>query len=310
MITGNNASKNASTGDFVEVRKYIGVASISILAINPSNAKLRSYGWLIPEGADEPKYLVTDAEGRKSFRLRLLAQINDLDEKPVVALDYWLRPDVVFNKDQTKCKIIDSFGRTAYGTKAEVQAHKIPQYSNGLASINSDYKPCHVGEEEIVAFLMKYLNVTPYRIFDRKKNDWVPTKDPGHVTIDNWKVLCEGNIAEIASAIALQPENRVKVVLGVRTTDDNKSYQTFLQTTYLSNGSIPDRNTGEYAVARKAIDKFHEGRPNATVEFSATTVKEWNVSATEVKENAVEDMPDFESKSEPANDLDAVFGPF
>ncbi len=304
MITGSNVSKNAALGELVDVRKYIGVASISVLAINPNNAKLRSYGWLIPDGADEPKYQVVDSEGRKSFRLRLLVQVNDFDEKPVIALDYWLRPDVVFNKDQTKCKIIDSYGRTAYGTKTEVQTHQIPQYSNGPANISSDYKPCHVGEEEIVTFLMKFLNVTPLRVFDRLKKDWVPTKDPGHVTIDNWKALCDGNISEIASAIALQPDNRVKVVLGIRTTEDNKSYQTFLQTTYISNGAIPDRNTGEYTTARKAIDKWMEGHSNSTIDFSASPVTEWSVSATEVKEGKTETLPDFNSQEYTSTDLE------
>ena len=296
MIIGNNASKNASTSEFVDINKYEGVASISVLALNPNNAKLRSYGWQIPEGADEPKYQTVDAEGRKSARLRMLVQIHDLDEKPVIALDFWMRPDVMFNKDQTKCRVIDAFARTAWGTKAEVQGHEIPMCSNGRANISSDYKPCHVGEEEIVLFLMKYLNVTPLSIFDRVKQNWVATKNPGRVTIDNWRKLCEGDVSEIAAALAMQPENRVKVILGVRTTDDNKSYQTFLATTYIGNGAIPDRNTGEYASARKAIDKFVENHPNTQVQFSAAPVHKWGVTATEVKDNAAEDLSSFDSQ--------------
>ena len=144
---------------------------------------------------------------------------------------------------------------------------------------------------------MKYLNVTPLNIFDRLKKDWVPTKNPGHVTIDNWKKLCEGDVSEIASALALQPDNRVKVVLGIRTTDDNKSYQTFLSTCFIGNGAVPDRNTGEYVAARKAIDKWIESHTNTSIDFTATPVKEWTVSATEVKEEETstpEDMPSFE----------------
>lgn len=310
MITGNSKSKNAPSGELVDIRKYIGVASISVLALNPNNARLRSYGWQIPEDAEEPKYVTTDSEGRKSARLRMLVRIHDLDENPVIALDFWVRPDIVFNKDATKCKVIDSYGRTAYGTKEEVKAHRIPQYSNGPANIASDYKPCHNGEEEIVAFLMKYLNVTPLQIFDRTRQAWVQTKDPGHVTIDNWKALCDGSVGEIASAIALQPENRVKVILGVRTTEDNKSYQTFLSTTFIGNGALPSGDTGEYGTARKAIDKWRDGHPSSTIEFSAVPVHEWNVSATEVKEQA-EDMPDFTSPEYTASkdDLDDVFGP-
>ena len=310
MISNTSVSKNPSTGEFVDIRKYIGVASVHVLAINPNNAKLRSYGWQIPEGAEEPKYVTHDNEGRKSARVRLLVQIQDLDEKPVISLDFWVRPDVMFNKDNTKCKIIDSFGRTAYGTKTEVQSHQIPQYSNGPANISSDYKPCHVGEEELVAFLMKYLNVTPLQIFDRAKKTWIPTKSPGRLTFDNWKALCDGDVSEVAQMIALQPDNRVKVILGIRTTDDNKSYQTFLPTTFIGNGSIPDRNTGEYTTARKAIDKWMEGHPNNTTDFSALPVKEWTVSATEVKESQVEDLPEFSSTPAVESVDDLPFGPF
>ena len=309
MISNTSASKTPSTLEYVDIKKYIGVASVHVLAVNPSNSRLRSYGWQIPEDAQEPKYVITDAEGHKSARVRLVVQIQDFDDKPVIALDFWVRPDVMFNKDQTKCKIIDSYGRTAYGTKAEVQGKQIPQYSNGPANISKDYKPCHTGEEDIVLFLMKYLNVTPLQTYDRVKKTWIPTKDPGHVTIDNWKKLCDGDVSEIAAAIAMQPDNRVKVLLGVRTTEDNKTYQTFLSTCYIGNGSVPDRNTGEYAAARKAIDKWREGHPNATIEFSAMPVKEWSVSATEVTEATVEDMPDFTNESAPKDDLDEVFGP-
>lgn len=299
MITGNNASKNASTTEYAEIRKFIGVASIGVLALNPTNARLRSFGWQIPEGAEEPRYQTVDSEGRKSSRLRVVVQINDLDDKPVIALDYWLRPDVMFNKDQTKCKIIDSFGRTAWGTKVEVQGHEIPLCSNGTrAKIASDYKPCHSGEEELVLFLLKYLNVTPLNIFDRMKQVWVPTKNPGHVTIDRWRNLCDGDVSEFAAAIAMQPENRVKVVLGVRTTDDNKTYQTFLPLVYIGNGALPERNTGEYSAARRAIDKYFENHPNAagSVEFSAAPVREWRLEATEVKQD--EGLNTAESDSE------------
>ena len=286
MISNTSASKNAGATEYVDIRKYIGVASIHVLAINPSNVKLRSYGWQIPEGTEEPKYVTVDSEGRKSARIRLLVQIQDIEEKPVIALDFWIRPDVMFNKDNTKCKVIDSFGRTAYGTKTEIQSHQIPQYANGPANISKDYKPCHVGEEELVSFLMKYLNVTPLQVFDRVKKAWIPTKDPGRVTIDNWKRLCDGDVSEVAAALSLQPENRVKVILGIRNTDDNKSYQTFLSSSFIGNGSIPDRETGEYTAARKAIDKWLETHTNSTTEFSAKQVKEWNVNATDVEDNS------------------------
>ena len=301
MIQGNNASKNASTEEFVDIKKYIGVASVNVLAINPNNDKLRNYGWTIPETADEPKYVTTNSDGKKSARVRFLVQIQELDEKPIVAMDFWIRPEISLNKDATKAKVIDSFGRTAWGTKTEIQAHKIPQYSSGPANINSDYKPCHIGEEELVMFLMKYLNVTPLQMFSKQKNEWVINKNPGHLTIDHWDWLCNGNTKELAEYIALQPDNKVKVILGVRNTDDNKTYQTFLSTTFIGNGAPVDRNTGEYATARKAIDRYFENRQDSPYSFSAAPVKEWGVTATEVKDNSDTQLPGFDDPSYTAN---------
>ena len=284
MIENFNATKNSSSENYVETKKYLGVASINVLAVNPNNNALRMYGWQIPEDAEEPKYVTTNNEGKKSARVRFLAQIQDLDDKPVISLDFWIRPDIQFNKDQTKCQVIDSFGRTAYATKTEVQSHSIPQYSNGPAQIASDYKPAHVGEEALVAFLMKYLNVTPLQMFSRTTNQWTPTKNPGRLTIDNWSNLCNGNVSEIEGYIRLQKENRVKVILGIRTTDDNKNYQTFLSSMFISNGARVDITTGEYSSARKAIDRWAEYHSGSS--FSAAPVKEWSQSATEVVDNS------------------------
>lgn len=284
MIENFNATKNSSSENYVETKKYIGVASINVLSVNPSNNTLRMYGWQIPEDAEEPKYVTTNNEGKKSARVRFLAQIQDLSDKPVIALDFWIRPDIQFNKDQTKCQVIDSYGRTAYATKAEVQSHSIPQYSNGPAQIASDYKPAHVGEEALIAFIMKYLNVTPLKTFIKASNSWVDSKNPGRLTIDRWNDLCNGNVNEVKEYLKLQPENRVKVILGIRTTDDNKSFQTFLSSTFISNGARVDITTGEYSSARKAIDRWAEYHSGSS--FSATPVKEWSLDATEVVDNS------------------------
>lgn len=294
MIENANATSNHAAESYEEMKKYEGVASISILGVNPNKAMLRLHGWPIAEDAEEPKYVTVNADGKKSARVRFLVKIEDLDDKPVIPLDFWVRSDIQFNKDQTKCQVIDAYGRTAYGTKSEIQGHLVPQYANGPANISQDYKPCHVGEEALVAFLMKFLNVTPLQTFKKETNSWVNTKNPGRLTFDHWGELCNGNVREVQYMLSQQPENRVKVILGIRTTDDNKSYQTFLNTLFISNGARVDAKTGEYASARKAIDRWAEYHSGST--FSAAPVREWKQTPTEVADNSsVEDMPDFSS---------------
>ena len=81
MIENVNASKNPSTAEFVDIRKYVGVASVNVLAINPNNDKLRKYGWAIPEGAAEPNYVIIKEEDNKKIknaRVRFLVQIQEV----------------------------------------------------------------------------------------------------------------------------------------------------------------------------------------------------------------------------------------
>jgi len=287
MIDNTNTTNNGTSES--SIKKYIGVASINIVAINPNNEKLRKYGWQIPEGADEPTYtaeIERDGKKVKTCRVRFLVQMKDFDVTPVIPIDFWVHNEYDVNKDGNKCRIIDSYGRTAWATKDDVRAKRIPQYSNGPASISEGYSLCHVGEDKLIAFLFKYLNITPYRVFDRTKNEMVESKNPGRLTIDDWTKLCNGDVSEIAEYVALQPDNCVKVILGIRTTEDNKTYQTFFSDGYLSNGSFVDPGSGEYAQARKLIDKFMESYQGASLQFSSKPVSEWTETATEVKDNS------------------------
>ena len=302
MIENAQASKQPSTGEFLDIKKYIGVASINVVAINPNNEKLRMYGWNIPEDADDPVYVKTfekDGKQQQLTRVRFLVQIQDLEGKPVTYMDFICKPEFSQNNPEPgsgkpkKWKIIDAYGRTAWATKEEIEAKKIPQYANGPANISTPYKIAHPGEEELVSFLYKYLNITPLQIFDRQKNNWVSTTNPGRLTIDNWKAICEGNMKELAEYVALFPQNCVKVVFGVQSTDDNKTYQSFLNTGYIGNGSRVNAATGEYDSARKLIDKYYANRDQSQYSFSAEPVKEWTVTATQVEDNSsLEPQPD------------------
>ena len=84
----------------------------------------------------------------------------------------------------------------------------------------------------------------------------------------------------------------IKVIFGVRTTDDNKTYQVILddcdgtvKTPFIGNAVTPDKNTGEYALARKRIDAYYDENENTDCTFSASPVREWDVTPTDVKES-------------------------
>lgn len=300
MITNTNTSKQPT--EIIDIQKFIGVASVKIMAINPDNAKLRALGWQVPEGADEPSYVVekTQEDGtvRKSARVRFMCQIQEFPDKPIVALDFWIRQNPWINGAGTKMQIIDQFGRTAWGTKDEVRSNSIPEYSSGPAKIALPYKPAHRGEEQLVKFLMKYLCCTPFETYDRKTESYVKSKNPGRLTIDDWNSLCNGDAKELRSYVASQPDNLLKVILGVRTTDDNKSYQTFIDDTFLANGARAEG--GVFTFAQKAIDTTIADGYHDNCQFSAEPVKPFVITPTDVKP--------AETVSTMTDNVDALFG--
>ena len=307
MIENSNTSKS-SNGIEYDIKKYIGVASVNVLAINPNNATLRKYGWQIPQDAEEPEYTTTvERNGKqiKAAKVRFLVQIMDIDPHPVIALDFWVRGAYCANKENNKFKVIDHFGRKAWLTKEEVNKKFVPKFESGDDMIALPYAYSKEGEEELIAFIFKYLNITPFQIWDRAKGKYVNSPNPGKLTIDDWAKLCNGDVSEIKGYMGLQPDNKVKVVLGVRdNSENNRSYQAFLNTVYIGNGASPDPSSGAYTAARKEIDRFMQYHSEGGYHFEATPVREYKETPTEVKDNS-SDMPsDFDMPtSEPSNDL-------
>lgn len=297
MITNTNESRVPGSGEFLDIKKFTGVGLVNVVAINPNNATLRKYGWSVPEGASEPEYVSTDKNGRQNTRIRLLVKIENHKDKPIVAMDFFIRKEFRTSEatGEKKVQVIDNYGRTAYVTQREYQAKEIPETKNGPAKISNKYRMCHVGESDLTNFLAAYLNVTPFEEWSRNLNKWVPTKDPGTIYFDNWDKLCSGDVSELKSYIAERPDNHAGVMFGVRTTQENKSYQAFITSDFLRSVSV-NASTGEVYGAKYIIDKYLKFRENSpvTLSFSAEPIHEWSVSASQVTDNSDEDMPDFD----------------
>lgn len=296
MITNFNDTAVASGSDFIDIKKFIGVGTIKIISVNPSNAILKQYGWNIPDGSDEPSYVSTDKDGKKNARIRFLVQVQELEEKPIIAMDFWIRPEfrTSTSSGELRVQVIDNYGRTAYVTKAQYDKHEIPLTQNGNpVKISPKYRMAHSGEADLIQFLMTFLNVTPFEIFDNAAQRFVPSKNPGELTIDNWDKLCNGDVKEIKDYIKLKPENQMKVDFGVRTTTENKSYQAFLTSDFFSNNIYLDPKTNKYKKVQNAIDRYMSWRNSSdiTLSFEATPIHEYTVSATDVKDNSEKDAP-------------------
>ena len=278
---------NTSSTDFTEkkefdIQRYIGVASLHVLAINPDMKTLNKYGFNVNE---EPEYVKKTPEGAGYMNMRFLCCIDEFPDKPIVSLYFRLYPNAIVSRgDEPKAKVIDAYGNTAWVTRDQMKNKELPEYSEGKMEHN--YMQCHRGEEDLVSFLKMYLNIEPYEKFDNARRVYVRNQHAGKCSLDNWKELCAGDIDEILKEFAnpIVANNLVKVILGVRTSDDNKQYQCYIGDTFIHNKTKDPRTKAE-----KAIAAWQKDGRNANEEYSSEMVKVYAVKPTEVAKTAEEE---------------------
>lgn len=265
--------------DVAEFQRYIGVAPVYINAVNPTKKELEGlYGTTVE---NEPKYLgEIDVEGKKVSNVRI-DFIVTVDEKVVetplrTKISFFIRNEYRYNRDKTKVQVIDKYGRTAWVTVEQAKNHEIPVYANGPANIDKDYRPLYYGEEQLTEFIRAYLGILP--VMKYVDNTWVMRDNPEEyeIRLDKIANYFKGDFSELKDIITYQPNNKVKALFGVRTTDDNKMYQTVFTDMFLKN-SIND-----YTKLAKVIQERKDAGAYATTEFEVCDFKPYVVKPTEI----------------------------
>ena len=223
LTVGKTSESTESNGGY---SKYIGVGSCHVLAVNPDAKKLEEiYGREMPV----PEYK-GEKDGIKwamiDFILKTDPEASNGIET-IVKASFFLRDEAVINREGTRQQVMDAYGNTTYGDIDDVENKKPLLTTNGNpAKIGPVYDKTIKGQADLVAFLKAFLVVPDAFIFPNGKWELGPKADEGKFGLDNIKDYFNGNVKEIRDAIALQPNNKVKMLFGVRTNpEDNKQYQ-------------------------------------------------------------------------------------
>ena len=285
-------SKGTESKEGNAVKRYIGVGSVFVLAVNPNKAELEKlYNTQIE---NDPEYLSEVEVGEDKHKVqnvRIDFIVKTDAEKCggiefITKVAFFVRKEYRYNRDQTKVQIIDKYGRTAWATPEEIANKQIPQYKNGPANIDADYRESYVGEEDLTNFIKAYLNIP--NVMKYVNNTWVMVDKPEdcEARLENITEYFKGNFKELRDVIALQPNNKVKVLFGVRTTDDNKQYQAVYNQMFLKN------NITDYSKLDADLQERKAAGAYPTTEFTVGDLKEYDVEATDFSNSsAAGDMP-------------------
>lgn len=282
-ISKGNESKD------VEFKRYTGVAPVFIKAISPDKAEHEALFDTTLEEA--PNYLgeVKDNDGNvicKSARIQVVSQ-PDVEkigfEMPLVTFGLFIQDRPRVGSKSGKIQVVDKYGRTAWASPEELEAHAIPMYSNGPADIDNDYRPAYVGEEELIDLVKKYLCIPDITIWDDNLKKRVPNPkakpEECECRFDNLDKLFKGDFSEVKDALGFQPTNKVKVLLGVRTdTSNGRLYQTVYTRKFLRNSST-NYSSLDKEIQENIQNAIANGRTVDT-EYDVTAVHEYSVEST------------------------------
>ena len=310
-ISRGNASKEAQ-----EFKRYIGVCPVFVKAVNPNKVEHEKLFNTTLEEA--PVYVQDkeDAEGNsyKNVRISVVMQ-PDVEkigfEMPLVTMPLFVTNQKQFGAKSGKYQVVDKYGRFAWATEAEISAKEIPTNSNGKkADISNDYRIAYVGEEALTKFIRAFLYIPEITVWDNNEQCRVPnTNDKPEececrLDVETFEKLFKGDFSEIKEILGFQPNNKVKVCLGVRTdANSGKLFQSVYTKKFISNAAT------NYSSLDKMLqaDASYAAENNKVLntEYSAETVHEYSVTPTNFSaapEAAPSgDMP-FDGPSESATD--------
>lgn len=267
------------------VKKYIGVAPVFVLAINPNKAELEKlYG---RELENEPEYqgVVKDTDV-KQVRLDFIIKTDEskCGVELLTKMAFFVQNQYFYNKDKTKVQVIDKYGNTAWVTIEQAKNQEIPMYANGPANLDKDYRLAYRGEAELTDFIKNYLNIPNVR--DYKNGSWVMKANPedSEARLEGIANYFKNDFSELKTILALQPNNKAKVMFGVRS-NDGKEYQTVYNQMTLKNGVT------DYSRLDKDLKDRLQAGAYSTTEFSICDLKEYVVEATDFTEVSTNDLP-------------------
>lgn len=289
FLTVGKTSESTESGN--SFKRYIGQASCHVLAVNPDAKKLEEiYGREMPV----PEY-TGERDGVKFVRIDMILKTdpetnNGIDT--IARATFFLRNEPAINREGTRQQVIDIYGNTTYGDIEDVKAKKPLLTANGNpAKIGPNYRPTCAGEADLVAFLKAYLVVPESFIYPNGKWELGPKADDGKFSLDNIKDYFNGDVKEVRDAIAMQPNNKVKLLFGVRTNpDDNKQYQDVCTR---GDMILPNYSNAVDRLEKRLADAKAAGSwPNT--EYKVCALQEYQVEASDlnsVAEDSSSAMP-------------------
>ncbi len=288
-------SKEAGENSF---KRYVGYGSSYIRMFNPTKEKLDEFmGY---ESSFTPEY-VEEKDGEKQVNLHFIVETDpdtcdgiDIKNKAMFTLK--LKPALSSNGETVQ--VIDDYGNYARMNYEDAKAHK-PLPGNYKID-QTGYRIACEGEVDLTVFLRKFLCLP--NSLDYINGVWTVKKDAkenAQFRLEYIKDYFKGDFSEIQKALDMQPNNKIKLLYGIKTKDNGKQQQCVCTNAdlVLSNNA----SSSSIAKAEKGLISAKNNGKYANIDYKVQELKEWTVEPTNFDKPASDagDLP-FDAPSEGA----------
>jgi hypothetical protein len=206
-------------------KRYIGYTNVNVIGVNPTKAEWEKlYGFT---REDEPKYFskttVNDKPDVNQVRIDFIVKTVADKSNGIELTDrvsFFISNAPNFKKDGSKVQMIDKYGETAYIDVATAESGamgRVGRFSGEEA------RPAYVGEDALTAFIRAYAGVNEAVKWNNDTREWLAADDRSNsdCRLDMESLFKNSSIKEIKD---IPFANDVRVVFGVKKTDDGKLY--------------------------------------------------------------------------------------
>lgn len=286
------AFKHVNNSNEVVRKLYTGIGVAKVVAVNPTKAEMEAiYGSAVQ---NEPVYAGISGTGEKQMRVSFILSVNVGGDIPILTnLTFFLNDSFMKGTKSGKYQVIDKYGRTAWATQEEIDANRMPEYSNGPARIDKSYRKVYSGEANLEQFIRALLCLDNPEYWNSSTSSWVE-RTGGELEkcegiLEDVKAIINGDIKELRDIVGMASNNEVKVLLGVRNSNDGRQYQAVYTDLFVMNKS---RMETAVRMFEKNLDERVRGGGYKTSEFEVSPVHEYKVVPTSfAADEAKPDIP-------------------
>lgn len=286
LTYGKTQSSDKSSTSFP---RYVGFANSKILAINPSKKELESiYG---REIQNNPEYTGSDDSGKFARVTFIVATVPE-DNNGIETINrsvFTLHNTPAYNADKTMVQVLDAYGNSArIGTEIAKNKGVLP---SNFKIDRTNYRIAARGEADLTAFIKTFLGIS--NILEYKEGAWSVGANAadGLFQLENLKDYFNGDFSEIRQAIAVQPNNKVKLLYGVRSAD-NKLYQEVCTNKDLILPHWISQGTKTWAKAAEQLLNCKARGMYANIDYRICTLQEWSPEPTNLETAPQEETED------------------